>query len=130
MKIKNVTTADKYLKRIKDTEYDIEVGKYYKVCSTGVCLLLAGLNVSHIAQLNDPAFIDIARQAALTISFAYSMYYANNVYQTNKRNEEKLGRLQNLNHELTKEESVYARDKQILEPNIIEENTIQTGRHR
>ena len=58
------------------------------------------------------------------------MYYANNVYQTNKRNEEKLGRLQNLYHELTKEESVYARDKQILEPNIIEENTIQTGRHR
>lgn len=130
MKIIEITPADKYLKKINDLRYDIEVAKTYKIYSTGVCLLLAALNVSHISQLSSPDFLDIVRQAALSISFAYSAYYTNKVFKDDKRNHEKLGRYENLYYEATKDDSIFLRDKYLNEPTLIEEQYGNSGRHR
>lgn len=130
MKILECTTVDKYLKKINDLNYDIEVAKTYKVYSTGVCLLLAALNVSHITQLSSPEFMDIVRQAALSISLAYSAYYTNNVFKTDKRNHEKLARYENLYFEATKDENVFLRNQEYNNPVVIEEEHERSRRIR
>lgn len=129
MKVVECTTVDRYLKKINDLNYDIEVAKTYKVYSTGVCLLLAGLNISHITQLNNPEFMDIVRQAALSISFAYSSFYAHNVFKTDKRNHEKLSRYENLYFDAIKDENSL-RNRKMSDSVLIEEEYNNSGRIR
>ncbi len=129
-KIVMCTTVEDYLNKINDLKYEIEKAKFDKVWLTGVCLFLAGLNISHISQLNDPELLEISRQVALTISLAYSTYKTKKVFKVDKINQEKLGRAENRYYDLTKENRGFLRDKEPIKPVFIDEQYENYRRHR